>query len=210
MFTPNIVPRPGDAPVRVTEGGNSTIFHAVPDWVYEEEVLSSDYALWWNPDSSRIAYLRFDETKVDEFTFPVYNPTLNPDEVVPYPSHTTMKYPKPGYNNPLVSVHLFDFESFLASQDDPFSSLTPDTTRLSWEGQRPETDSVIQEVAWVGNTSLVIKEINRSGDAGNVVLFDLSHPNRKGRVVRKLGNEEEHWDGGWIDSVSISLFISGM
>ena len=68
----------------MTNTGNSSLFHGVPDWVYEEEIFSSNFALWWAPDSSKIAFLSFDETAVPEFSFPIYNPTEDATAVVPY------------------------------------------------------------------------------------------------------------------------------
>src|SRR5258706_1408810 len=55
---------PDAKPIRVTMGGNSSVFHGVPDCVYEEEVYISGYALWWSLDSAELAFLRFDETNV--------------------------------------------------------------------------------------------------------------------------------------------------
>lgn len=83
-------------PIRVTAGGNSSFFNGVPDWVYEEEVLEGDHALWWSPDSNSIAYLALDETKVPIYDVPIYNPTASDDssEVHPYPSSLSMRYPK--------------------------------------------------------------------------------------------------------------------
>ncbi|KAG8798318.1 hypothetical protein FRC17_007505, partial [Serendipita sp. 399] len=191
-----VVPSLGSDPVRITEGGNSTIFHAIPDWVYEEEVYSSNFALWWSSESTKISFLRFDETNVDDFTYPIYNPTDDANTVVPYPKQVTMKYPKPGYNNPLVTVHMFDLGGYSAK---PTGVAKEHTSQLSWNDQRPQTDSVIQEVAWINDETLIIKEVNRSGDAGSVVLFDASHPTHKGKVVRHLGKEGEEGDNGWID-----------
>ena len=82
--------------------------------MYEEEVFSSDFALWWSPDSSKIAFLVSDETQVNEYAFPIYNPTPDSDTVVPYPAQLTMRYPKPGYPNPLVTAHIFDLGRFLS------------------------------------------------------------------------------------------------
>lgn len=196
-----VTPAPGEAAVRVTQGGNSTIFHAVPDWVYEEEVFSSNYAMWWSPDSSRIAYLRFDETKVSEYTFPIYNPTHDANAVVPYPHHVTMKYPKPGYENPLVTVHIFDFDSYEDSAVDSWApSVSEHVHTLSWEKQRPQEDSIIQEVAWVNDAALILKEVARAGDDGNVIHFDLKDPRKPGKVVRRLGKDGEEGDKGWIES----------
>ena len=191
----------------MTNSANATLFHGVPDWVYEEEVFSSDYALWWSPDSSKIAFLVLDETLVNEYTFPIYNPTFDSNEIVPYPTQETMRYPKPGYPNPLVSAHVFDLERYLDESSmgtsfDPAES----TLELEWSGRLPQNDSIIIDVVWLGNggRSLLIKEVNRNADAGRAVLFDLPDTSvldaRTGSVVRTLGKDGEEADDGWIDS----------
>ncbi|KAF8643012.1 hypothetical protein AX16_009257 [Volvariella volvacea WC 439] len=200
-------PEPDAAPIRVTSSGNASLFHGVPDWVYEEEIFSADYALWWSPDSTKVAYLAFDETAVDEFTFPVYNPTEDSNAVIPYTSEVTMKYPKPGYNNPLVSVHVFDLAKFLSDDEFANGDLTAEnaTLELDWAGRQAANNSIILEVTWVANTTLLVKEVNRNADDGSVVLFNLEEglsPSvaKLGRVVRKLGKLGEEGDEGWIDS----------
>jgi dipeptidyl aminopeptidase len=200
--------RPNTSPIRVTSSGNASLFHGVPDWVYEEEIFGANYALWWSPDSAKIAFLAFDETAVPEFTFPIYNPTDDSNAVIPYTTDVVMKYPKPGYNNPLVSVHIFDLAGFL--EDDAAVGLPAEeeTLTLSWDNRHPINDSIISEIAWVGNTSLILKEVNRNADDGSVVLFDLSEANfmarAQGKVVRKLGKNGEQGDDGWIDHVRAS------
>jgi dipeptidyl aminopeptidase B len=198
-------PAPSTSPIRVTSSGNTSLFHGVPDWVYEEEVFESDYALWWSPDSTKLAFLRLDETYVDEYTFPIYNPTSDAAAVVPYPESVTMKYPKPGYNNPLVSVFVFELDRYqdavLLGNDVAESN----TVELTWNGRFPANRSIIFEVSWVGDTSLIVKEVNRAGDEGNVVLFDLQEDNvvtrANGTVIRTLGKNGEEGDNGWIESV---------
>lgn len=100
------------APIRVTTGGNSSFFHGVPDWVYEEEVLKGDYALWWSPDAQSIAFLALDETKVPVYDVPVYNPSSDSSEVNPYPSSLTMRYPKVR-NHQSFRFDFLNFEVFL-------------------------------------------------------------------------------------------------
>ncbi|TEB18482.1 dipeptidyl-peptidase [Coprinellus micaceus] len=197
--------------IRVTTSGNASLFHGVPDWVYEEEVFSNDYALWWSPDSRKVAFLALDETQVPEFSFPIYNPTEDSDAVIPYTSDVVMKYPKPGYPNPLVSVHVFDLDRYLDEHDiDDDEVATAEfpavnqTLTLDWENRHPVTDSIIFEVTWVGNSSLIVKELNRNGNDGHVVHFDLDAPTAlqrtTGKVVRKLGKNGEHGDDGWVES----------
>ncbi|GBE89421.1 Probable dipeptidyl-aminopeptidase [Sparassis crispa] len=198
-------PSPHASAIRVTASGNASLFHGVPDWVYEEEVFSADYALWWSPDASKIAFLRFDETAVDEYTYPIYNPTEDANAVVPYPKHVNMKYPKPGYNNPLVSVHVFQMDQYLndihAGYYSP-TALAGASLELNWDSRQPANNSIIQEVVWIADTTLLVKEVNRAGDNGTVVLFDLvTEPKSRGQVVRKLGKKGEQGDEGWIDAM---------
>lgn len=84
----------GEEDVRVTGDGGPTTFNGVPDWVYEEEVFSSDSTVWWSPDGTKIAFLSFDEEKVMEYEFPIYNPSPFSPGASPYPTSTIMRYPK--------------------------------------------------------------------------------------------------------------------
>jgi dipeptidyl aminopeptidase B len=136
---------------------------------------------------------------VDEFKFPVYNPTDNSYEVVPYTKDVVMKYPKPGYANPVVSVSMFDLDLHLSSK-----SSSPLVLELTWEGRHVQEDSIIQEVVWIANETLILKEVNRNADIGSVVLFEFNGDDGDlvGRVVRHLGKNGEEGDEGWIDHVS--------
>ncbi|KDQ19524.1 hypothetical protein BOTBODRAFT_153437 [Botryobasidium botryosum FD-172 SS1] len=195
-------PRHTSTPIRVTTTGTESLFNGVPDWVYEEEVFASDFTLWWAPDSQHLAFLTLDESAVDTFTYPVYNPSTDPDAVYPYTKEVKMKYPKPGYANPLVSVGIYKLPSASALIAAPFPA--PDVLNLTWAAQLDPNDRIISEVAWVGNSSMILKEVERSAGNGNVVFFDFlslrEAEEGRGRVVRKLGREGEQGDDGWIDS----------
>ncbi|KAI3616486.1 putative dipeptidyl aminopeptidase [Moniliophthora roreri] len=188
---------PNTSPIRITQTGNATRFNGVPDWVYEEEVFSSDFAVWWAPGGDKVVYLEFDETDVPEFTFPIYNPTNDAHTVNPYTSSVTMRYPKPGYPNPIVNVHLVGLPT------SPTSTEFTDV-ELGWQDRKPRNDSVIMEVAWVNENELIVKEVNRNADDGRVVYFDFSSRNGvqevQGKVTRKLGKDGEEGDEGWIES----------
>jgi dipeptidyl-peptidase-4 len=82
------------------DGKKNSIINGMCDWVYEEE-FSFTQAYQWSPDSRSIAFIRFDESKVPEFTMLYYQ-----DEM--YPVYETFKYPKVGENNSDVSVHNYD------------------------------------------------------------------------------------------------------
>ena len=77
--------------IRVTDDGSEVIFNGVPDWVYEEEVFSSDSALWWSPDGNTVAYLRSDEAAVPDYKLQYFNPSGDSFEVHPYTTELDMK-----------------------------------------------------------------------------------------------------------------------
>lgn len=93
-----------------TDGVKNEIINGVTDWVYEEE-FSFVRAFAWNSDGTKIAFLRFDETKVPEFSMDVYGEDL-------YPSQEIFKYPKAGEDNSVVMLHLFDLASKNTSKVD--------------------------------------------------------------------------------------------
>ncbi|MCW3805414.1 S9 family peptidase [Plebeiibacterium marinum] len=101
-----------DTETRVTKDGEfNKIINGVPDWVYEEE-FEYNKATAWSPNSTELAYVRFDETNVKKFSFPVYkgsNPTHN--EYALYPGEYNFKYPKAGEENAKVSVKVFHIKN---------------------------------------------------------------------------------------------------
>ncbi|MET6991361.1 S9 family peptidase [Sediminicola arcticus] len=86
-----------------SDGVKNQIINGVTDWVYEEE-FGFVRAFEWNSNGTKIAFMRFDETEVPEFSMDMYGSEL-------YPSRNEFKYPKAGENNALVSLHLYDVAS---------------------------------------------------------------------------------------------------
>jgi dipeptidyl-peptidase-4 len=86
-----------------TDGVRNKIINGVTDWVYEEE-FAFVRAFAWNSNGTKIAFLRFDETQVPEFSMDVYGEGL-------YPWPYVFKYPKAGEENAKVTLHMFDVAS---------------------------------------------------------------------------------------------------
>lgn len=86
-----------------TDGKKNSIINGITDWVYEEE-FAFVRAFDWNAAGDKIAYIRFDESAVPEFTMEVYNQGL-------YPKPETFKYPKAGEKNATVSLHIYDVKA---------------------------------------------------------------------------------------------------
>ncbi len=85
------------------DGEKNKIINGITDWVYEEE-FKFVRAFQWNGDSDKIAYLRFDETNVPEFSMDIYGDQL-------YPERQVFKYPKAGENNAEISLHLYNLKT---------------------------------------------------------------------------------------------------
>jgi dipeptidyl-peptidase 4 len=82
------------------DGKKNSIINGITDWVYEEE-FAFVRAFDWNPDSNKLAFIRFDESQVPEFSMNIYKKDL-------YPTGETFKYPKAGEKNAVVSLHIYD------------------------------------------------------------------------------------------------------
>lgn len=85
------------------DGEKNTIINGITDWVYEEE-FGFVRAFDWNADGDKIAFIRFDETDVPEFSMDVYGSDL-------YQTQQVFKYPKAGEANALVSLHIYDLKT---------------------------------------------------------------------------------------------------
>ena len=86
-----------------TDGRKNAIINGITDWVYEEE-FAFVRAFDWSKDSKKLAYIKFDESQVPEFSMSIFHKDL-------YPTIETFKYPKAGEKNSEVSLHVFDLAS---------------------------------------------------------------------------------------------------
>lgn len=94
----------GGEPTQVTTSGDFFIWNGVPDWGYEEEVLESASALWWSPNATEIAFLNFNTTPVQTFSFPIYDNT-------PYGEHEVLQYPVPGTTGSDVNLNIYNLKT---------------------------------------------------------------------------------------------------
>lgn len=91
-----------------TDGKRNAVINGITDWVYEEE-FAFVRAFDWNAAGDKIAYIRFDETQVPEFSMDIFGTEL-------YPSEYTFKYPKAGEKNALVSLFIYDVKTGAAKE----------------------------------------------------------------------------------------------
>ncbi|MDB4768491.1 S9 family peptidase [Saprospiraceae bacterium] len=146
------------------DGKFNSIINGSADWVYEEE-FSIAKAFEWSPDGNKIAFLRFDESEVKEFTMTLYNRDL-------YPEYKTFKYPKVGEKNAIVSVHIFDIRTGKTTEVKTGSEPDMYFPRIKWtldanklcifkmNRHQNELELLLAD-ATSGKTSVMLKEMNK-------------------------------------------------
>ena len=101
-----------NAEVQITKDGKfNSIINGKADWVYEEEFVTNR-SFDFNADATMLAWIRYDESQVPLFSFPMYKGMVpEMQENAEYPGAYEYKYPIAGQPNSKVSVHTFDIKS---------------------------------------------------------------------------------------------------
>ncbi len=87
-----------------TEGSSKTrIKYGTANWVYGEELRQTS-AIWWSPDSRKLAYYRFDESHVQDYY-------LQLDQTRIQDRMDIEPYMKVGTTNPIVDIFIYDLDS---------------------------------------------------------------------------------------------------
>lgn len=136
-----------------TDGVRNKVINGMPDWVCEEEFAQSK-AYAWSADSRQIAYIKYVEEGVSEFSFPVYAASFpRHDNAELYPQQYTYKYPKAGEANSKVSVHVYDLDS-----------------RTTKDIDLGKGDYYIPRIVWTGMPDqLAVLKLNRRQDKLEVI-----------------------------------------
>jgi dipeptidyl-peptidase-4 len=139
-----------------TDGKKNSIINGITDWVYEEE-FAFVRAFDWNANGTKIAFIRFDETNVPEFSMDMYNQGL-------YPTQTVFKYPKAGEKNADVSLHIYDVASAKTQKIDLSNY----------------SDFYIARLKWTNDSNVLSAQvINRHQDNLDVVFVDGNSGSKK-------------------------------
>jgi dipeptidyl-peptidase 4 len=140
----------GAKTTQVTSDGKwNQVINGNCDWVYEEE-FEFTRAFEWSPNGTYIAYYKFDESKVKEYEFTMFDNAYN--------KQYTYKYPKAGEQNSKVDVHIYNV---LNGQDVKAKYLQGDIyiPRIKWTQQ---------------DDKLVIYWMNRHQDDLKLLMTDAS------------------------------------
>jgi len=106
------------------DGVKNSIINGITDWVYEEE-FGFVRAFDWNKTGDKLAFIRFDESNVPQYSMDVMGQEL-------YPSQQVFKYPKAGEENAKVTLHLYDVSKGTTSNIDLSSYNNYYMPRIKW------------------------------------------------------------------------------
>ncbi len=136
-----------------TDGKWGEIINGAVDWVYEEE-FGFHRGFYWSPEGTKIAYYRFNETDVREFSMKYYNGL--------YPEIYDFKYPKAGEKNSQVQVKLFELSSGKHYELDV----------------NHENDQYIPRIKWTRDDNVVsILRMNRHQNHLEILTADMKDVN---------------------------------
>jgi dipeptidyl-peptidase-4 len=168
---------------RLTTDGSDDIINGTTDWAYEEELRLRD-AFRWSPDSRRIAYWRFDQSRI-----PVY-PIL--DDSTLYPHVLPLRYPKAGEPNSSVTVGVLDLG----------------TGGTRWLDVGGDTGIYVARMEWSGPDTLEIARLPRRQNRLDVLMVPAA-----GGVTRTVLSEQDSayvdvTDPVWVDGGREFLWLS--
>jgi dipeptidyl-peptidase 4 len=176
----------GAAPTAVTTDGNAAdrVKYGTASWVYGEE-LEQRTAMWWSPDSRKLAYYRFDEKQV-----PDYYLQMNQTEV--YDTLDIEAYPKPGKANPIVDLFVYDVAA-------------GKSVKIDVRDGKPFDNDVVGHyvygIAWSKDGKQIL--LNRTNRRQNILEFAACNP-ETGRCRAVI---HEEWPTGWIENSPERRFL---
>jgi len=146
-------------------------------WVYGEE-LDQNSAMWWSPDSRKLAYYRFDESKVPDYFLQLEQTKL-------YSKVDIEAYPKAGQPNPVADLFIFD-------------AAAKTITQVDVRDGKPFDDAVVGHYAYAVSWSADGKELlfNRTNRRQNIMEFVAADPaTGRCRVIIR-----EEWPASWTEN----------
>jgi dipeptidyl-peptidase 4 len=176
----------GGNTVAVTTDGNEKerIKYGTASWVYGEE-LAQTTAMWWSPDSRKLAYYRFDERNVIDYH-------LQLDQTQIQSKDDIEAYPKAGAENPIVDLFVYDVA-------------TKKTTRIDVRDGKPFENGVVGHYVYRVSWSADGRELlfNRTNRRQNILEFVAA--DAETGTTRVIVHEQ--WPTGWIDNRPTMHFL---
>jgi dipeptidyl-peptidase-4 len=173
--------------VQVTHDGSvkDRIKNAVASWVYGEELYQAT-AIWWAPDGKKVAFYRFDESKVPDYYLQLKQTDVQDAlDVEPYP--------KAGAPNPIAEILIYDLKS-------------KKTTKVDIRSGESFTDAAVGHYVYNVSWSADGKELlfHRTNRRQNILEFAAAEPTTG--TVRVILREA--WPESWVENSPPRQFLA--
>lgn len=179
---------PTETEIQITTDGSKSVYNGIPDWVFEEEVFSSNSATWFSPDGKKIAYIRFDDSEVPLMTLPVYGGAGDP--TFQYPQIFGVNYPKVNAKNPVVRLFYVDLSVITSA-----ASVVRHEISVPEKFKTPLVDHLITSVSWATSNDLITVFMNRVQNKGEIHKCTIpSSGEADCKEARDL-----NVNGGWVE-----------
>lgn len=176
---------PTSAPVQVTTDGDLTyVFNGVPNWLYEEDVISDRISHYWSPDDSYVVYARIDDTEVPLQSWPVYGPKTDV-----YGKIRQITYPKAGDVRNRTAGPTSKAQLFVAA-----ATGAPSPKPLPPPAALASIDHYYLQVSWRDNTHAYVTWANRVQNHSISTLYDVTQA-----TPTPVTNLDYTQSGGWIE-----------
>ncbi len=196
------------AAIEVTTSGTEDFRYGTACWVYGEELFQAS-AMWWSPDSRKLAFYEIDERHMKEYYLTVQN-------TKPYTEVQVERYPLAGDANPYVGLLVYDLESKLTTRIDVGGDLqqyvynvrfSPDGKELlfSRTNRRQDRLEVVAADPQTGITRLVLTEQQPTWQENRPLLQFLADGQRFIWETERSGwkrYELRHLDGRLLNALS--------
>jgi dipeptidyl-peptidase 4 len=173
-----------ETPITTDGSEKDRIKYGTASWVYGEE-LGQTSAMWWSPDSRKLAYYRFDEKQVLDYS-------LQLDQTKIQSRSDVEAYPKAGTSNPVVDLFVYDVATKMS-------------TKIDVRDGRPFDNGVVghyvYRVSWSADSQELI--FSRTNRRQNILELVAAGPTGATRVILR-----EEWPTGWVDNRPAMQFLS--
>ncbi|XP_014213445.1 venom dipeptidyl peptidase 4 [Copidosoma floridanum] len=160
------------------DGKSQTLYNGIPDWVYEEEVYSTDRALWLSPNGDYLAFGTFNDSYVPEAVVMRYGTPGDLQDQ--YPSEERFRYPKAGASNPHVTLNVINLK-------DKQSSMISLKAPVHIVG----AEAILYAVTWFDEKTVVATWTNRVQNHSQIVSYPVTAKEPQLLLEQKV-------TGGWL------------
>ncbi|XP_058063063.1 venom dipeptidyl peptidase 4 [Anopheles bellator] len=164
------------------------VYNGVPDWLYEEEILHANKAIWLSTDGHLMLYTTFNDSLVQEQQFAWYGTSSG--DINLYPEIRSLRYPKPGTSNPTVTLNVADLTDPKSIR---MNKLTPPPILVNQE-------HYFTSAAWISPSEVSVVWMNRPQNLSVVTL--CKSPMWYCQETHRISGDGR----GWVDEMSIPFF----